>query len=182
MAHKRSKKSDITNDGSEKTDQNVPEETADPRDEEIAQLKDQLMRNRAEFENFRNRSRKEKEEYRKFAVENIMMDLLEVSDNFERALESARKANDADSVIEGVEMVFKQFNSILEKEGVQKMECKGEEFDPHLHEAMMYIESNEHPGDTIIEVCKPGYEMNSKVIRHAMVTVAKNQNKSDKDK
>ncbi|MEA1985528.1 MAG: nucleotide exchange factor GrpE [Euryarchaeota archaeon] len=182
MTHKRSKRSDITNDESEKADNDVPEETADPRDVEIAQLKDQLMRNRAEFENFRNRNRKEKEEYRKFAVENIMMDLLEVSDNFERALVSARKANDANSVIEGVEMVFKQFNSILEKEGVQKMECQGEEFDPHLHEAMMYIESDEYPDDTIIEVCKPGYEMNSKVIRHAMVTVAKNQNKSDKDK
>ncbi|WP_440953463.1 nucleotide exchange factor GrpE [Methanococcoides sp. FTZ1] len=149
-----------------------PEATS--ADSEILGLKEQLVRQRAEFENFRKRSIREKEEFRKFALENLMVDMLEVYDNFERALESARKTDDVKSVIEGVEMVFRQFVSILEKEGLKKIDCAGKEFDPHLHEAMMHVQTTVHPDQHVVDVCKPGYELNSKVIRHAMVTVADN--------
>ncbi|AKB85813.1 nucleotide exchange factor GrpE [Methanococcoides methylutens] len=143
-------------------------------DSEIMELKEQLIRQRAEFENFRKRSIREKEEFRKFALENMMVEMLEVYDNFERALESAKKTDDVKSVIEGVEMVFRQFISILEKEGLKKIDCVGKEFDPHLHEAMMHVQTTEHPDHHVVDVCKPGYELNSKVIRHAMVTIADN--------
>ncbi|MGM0771191.1 MAG: nucleotide exchange factor GrpE [Halobacteriota archaeon] len=143
-------------------------------DSEIMELKEQLIRQRAEFENFRKRSIREKEEFRKFALENMMVEMLEVYDNFERALESAKKTDDVKSVIEGVEMVFRQFVSILEKEGLKKIDCAGEEFDPHLHEAVMHVQTTEHPDHYVVDVCKPGYELNSKVIRHAMVTIADN--------
>lgn len=143
-------------------------------DSKIMGLKEQLIRQRAEFDNFRKRSMREKEEFRKFALENMMVEMLEVYDNFERALESAKKTDDVKSVIEGVEMVFRQFVSILEKEGLKKIDCVGKEFDPHLHEAMMHVPTSEYPDHHVVDVCKPGYELNSKVIRHAMVTIADN--------
>lgn len=142
-------------------------------EDEIAQLNDKLQRLGAEFDNFRKRSNREKEELRKHATENLMVEMLEVCDNFERALHSAKAADDSKSVVEGVEMVLKHFISILEKEGIKKIECKGEEFDPYLHEAMMHIKTEEYPDNTIIDVHKPGYMLHSKVIRPVMVTVAK---------
>jgi molecular chaperone GrpE len=156
------------------------EQLVQEKDAEIASLKEDLLRKRAEFDNFRKRTRKEQEEFRNFAVENLMMELLDVYDNFERAIESAHNTNDVDSVVEGVEMVFRQFVSILEKEGLKRIECEGEEFDPSEHEAMMHVEHADHPDNTIIDVCKPGYKLNSRIIRPAMVTVSKNTS-SDKE-
>ncbi|MGP8319181.1 MAG: nucleotide exchange factor GrpE [Methanosarcinaceae archaeon] len=162
------------------------EEQSIPIDDETAQLNDKLLRLGAEFDNFRKRSNREKEEFRKYATESIMINMLEVCDNFERALDSAKSADNENigSVIDGIEMVLKQFISILEKEGVKKIECRGEEFDPHLHEAMLHIKTNEYPDNTIIDVHKPGYMLHSRVIRPVMVTIAKkpenDQNKSGK--
>ncbi len=171
-------------DKSENNDQQEPEATCKPEDEtttdeastdkQLTELKEQLMRQRAEFDNFRKRSIREKEQLRKFAVEDLIVRLLDVCDNFERALESGRKSDDVDSVVDGVEMVFKQFTSILEQEGLERVRCEGEEFDPHLHDAMSHIETSEYPDNCVVEVCKPGYMMNSKVIRHAQVMVSKN--------
>ncbi|MBW6471169.1 MAG: nucleotide exchange factor GrpE [Methanosarcinaceae archaeon] len=164
----------------------VEDESVEERssEDEIAQLNDKLLRLGAEFDNFRKRSNREKDDLRKHATENLMLEMLEVCDNFERALHSAKAADDPKSVVKGVEMVLKQFISILEKEGVKKIECKGEEFDPYLHEAMLHIETNDYPDNTIIDVHKPGYMLHSKVIRPVMVTVAKkpedDQNRSEK--
>ena len=154
------------------------------KDEEIAQLKDRLLRLTAEFDNFRKRTAREKEEFRKFASEELLLELIEVYDNFERALESAKNTDDVGSVVKGVEMVFKQFVSILEKEGLQKMECIGAEFDPHEHEAMLHVEHPDHDDNTIIDVCKPGFYLHSRVLRPAAVTVSKLPEGSvaDKDK
>jgi molecular chaperone GrpE len=145
--------------------------------EEASELRDKLLRLTAEFDNFRKRSIREKEEYRKFAVEQVIMELLEVYDNFERAIESAKQTDDIESVITGVEMVFKQFTGILEKEGLERIECQGKEFDPHLHEAMMHVEHPDHDENTVMDVCRPGYCLHTKVIRPAMVTVSKKPEK-----
>jgi molecular chaperone GrpE len=159
-----------------------PEEIIKQKEAEISELKEQLLRQRAEFDNFRKRSRREAEDFRKFAAEGIMFELLEVYDNFERALASCRKTDNLDDVIAGVEMVFRQFVSILEKEGLKKIECEGREFDPAFHEATSHVETTEYPDNTVMEVCLPGYELHSKVIRPAVVTVSKNvsQDKADK--
>ena len=162
-------------------DEQVEERSSE---DEIAELNDKLLRLSAEFDNFRKRNNREKEELRKYATENLIVSMLEICDNFERALESVKAVDNNKSILEGVEMVYKQFIAILENEGVKKIECKGEEFDPHLHEAMMHIETSEYPDNTIIDVHKPGYTLHSKVIRPVMVTVAKKpedeQNKSGK--
>jgi len=154
------------------------------KDEEIAQLKDRLLRLTAEFDNFRKRTTREKEEFRKFASENLLIELIEVYDNFERALESSRNSDDVGSVLKGVEMVFRQFVSILEKEGLQKMKCMGTEFNPHEHEAMMHVEHPDHEENTIIGICRPGYYLHSRVLRPAAVTVSRLPEASvgDKDK
>lgn len=150
--------------------------------EEIAQLKDRLLRLTAEFDNFRKRTMREKEEFRKFASENLLLELIEVYDNFERAIESAKNTDDVSSVVKGVEMVFKQFVSILEKEGLQKMECVGAEFNPHEHEALMHVEHPDHEENIVIGVCRPGFYLHSKVLRPAAVTVSKLPEPSLEDK
>jgi molecular chaperone GrpE len=152
-----------------------------PAEDEAAQLREKLLRLTAEFDNFRKRSIREREEYRKFAVEQIITELLEVYDNFERAIESAKQTDDIESVVKGVEMVFKQFTSILEKEGLQKIECHGEEFDPNLHEAIMHVEHPEHEEGKVVNVCKPGYYLHTKVIRPAMVAVSKKPDEEEKN-
>lgn len=143
------------------------------KDKEIAEIKDKLLRLTAEFDNFRKRTIREKEEFRKYAAENLLLELTEVYDNFERALDSAKSAEDVSAVVKGIEMVFKQFVTILEKEGLKKMECIGTEFDPHEHEAMLHVESAEHDENMVIDVCKSGYYLHSKVLRPASVTVSK---------
>lgn len=161
--------------GSEKSDDLGSEATnaENQQEDETAQLRDKLMRLTAEFDNFRKRSIREREEYRKFAVEQVITELLEVYDNFERALASAKQTDNVESVVKGVDMVFRQFASILEKEGLQRIESHGAAFDPHLHEAIMHVEHPEYEENTIVEVCKPGYYLHSKVIRPAMVAVSK---------
>ncbi|MFP4654175.1 MAG: nucleotide exchange factor GrpE [Methanohalobium sp.] len=150
------------------------------KDEEIEKLNQQLedlnqkyRRLAAEYDNFRKRASREKEETRKYAIENVIIDLLEVLDNFERAIESARNTNDTNSIVEGIEMVYNQFYSTLNNYGLEKLACEGEEFDPYKHEALSHTDKSEHPEDTIVDVCKSGYALNSKVIRPAMVTVSK---------
>lgn len=144
--------------------------------EENEKLKDKLVRMAADFDNYKKRSVRQMEDSHKFVLEGILVELLEVSDNFERALKSAKKSEDMDSIINGVEQLSRQFNSILEKHGLVRIECgKASEFDPHLHEAVQYVETQELPDHTVSEVYKPGYILNSKVIRPAMVAVARNE-------
>ncbi|MBP2030959.1 molecular chaperone GrpE [Methanohalophilus levihalophilus] len=182
----KSKGKKQTSDSKKSSDSSVKDELEDTKalleekDAEVLELKEQVLRQKAEFDNFRKRSRKEMEDFRKFAVENIMFDLLEVCDNFERALFSFRDAEDVKSVVNGVEMVYKQLISILEKEGLKRIECEGKDFDPHLHEATHHVESDQHPDNMVVEVCRTGYEFNSKVIRPAMVTVVRNPSEQDK--
>lgn len=169
----KTSENDVKDDVSVTNDAPSLEEQLCMKDEEIGQLKDRLLRLTAEFDNFRKRTIREKEEFRKFASENLLLELIEVYDNFERALGSAKNTDDVGSVLKGVEMVFKQFVSILEKEGLQKMECMGLEFNPHEHEAMLHVDNPHHEENTIIDICRPGFYLHSRVLRPAAVTVSK---------
>jgi molecular chaperone GrpE len=142
--------------------------------EENKLLKEQLFRLAADFDNFKKRTARQMEENRKAVLENMLLDFVEVTDNFERALKSAKTAEDMDSIINGIEQLSKQFYSLLQKYGLEKIECgKASEFDPHKHEAIQHVETSEVPENTVVEVYKPGYVLNSRVIRPAMVSVAK---------
>lgn len=115
------------------------------------------------------------EENHKAVLERVLLDFVEVTDNFDRALKSAKSAEDMNSIISGIEQLSKQFFSILEKYGLEKIKCeKTTEFDPHKHEAVQHIETSDVPDNTIVEVYKPGYALNSKVVRPALVSVARN--------
>lgn len=138
-------------------------------------LMDKYFRLAADFDNFRKRNARQMEENRKAVLEQVLLDFLEVTDNFDRALKSAKTAEDMSSIVSGIEQLSKQFFSILEKYGIEKIESeKASEFDPHRHEAVQHIETSEVPDNTIVDVYKTGYALNSKVIRPAMVSVARN--------
>lgn len=130
-----------------------------------------LQRLKAEFDNFRRRTVKEKEEIAKYASERVIMSLLPVLDNFERALESAKSNQDFDAFSQGVEMIFRQLMKVLEEEGLKPIKAHGEQFDPNLHEAMFREESDEEE-NTILEELQKGYYLKDKVIRPSRVKVS----------
>lgn len=137
---------------------------------ENAELKDKWVRNAAEFENFRRRSISEKSGWIKNATERIVLELCDVIDNFERALHPEVEKN-REVYEKGIELIFQQLNGVLIKEGVEKIEALGEEFDPQFHEALAHIPSK-MKDNKIVAVIQNGYTMNSKVIRPARVAVS----------
>lgn len=139
-----------------------------------SELQQQFKRLAADFENFRRRQVIEKEQLLQFAGERILERLLGVMDNFDRALASAENATDIQVVVKGIQMIHRQMEDLLSKEGVKLMACKGELFDPNQHEAVMQVEMDDVADQTIVDVFRAGYTLNGRVLRHAMVRVASN--------
>lgn len=149
----------------------------DPQ-EEVKTLKDQLLRTMAELENYRKRAEREREEMAKFAVTGFARDLLSVSDNLRRALESVPVDHEKPeellkTLLEGVEITEKELLTVFKKHGVEKIEPLGQAFDHHLHQAMFEVEDKDQPAGTIVHVLQPGYTLNGRLLRPAMVGVAK---------
>jgi molecular chaperone GrpE len=133
-----------------------------------------LIRMQADFENYRRRVGKEKEELLKFAAEDLIVKLLPVLDNFERALAAPKEDNQNTSKFkEGIEMIYRQFIDILIKEGLSIIPAIGQQFDPVNHEVILQEETKEQPDNTIIEELRRGYCFKGKVIRPAWVKVAR---------
>lgn len=130
-----------------------------------------LQRLKAEFENFRKRMLKEQSAHLTMASRNIIIKLLPVLNNFERALSHADQT-DFDDFYSGVKLLYNQLNDVLEKEGLKEIDPLGCEFDPQKHEAMMRVVSKEHKENTVAEVFEKGYELKGKVIKVAKVKVA----------
>lgn len=135
--------------------------------EELDSLKDRLLRTVAEYDNYRKRSIKEKENIYTDACEDVLKDMLPVLDNLERALVVDGNAED---LKKGIEMTVKQFNNSLEKLGVEEVDASGE-FDPNLHNAVMHAEDENLGKNQIAEVFQKGYKKGSKVLRYSMVKV-----------
>lgn len=148
---------------------------ADLADKErlVEEHNDRYKRLQADFENLRRRTRQEKEELSAVVAQNILLDLLPIVDNFERALGSAG-TQDAAQVLTGVEMIHRQFIQTLEKCGLSAVEALGQMFDPQKHEAVMRVEDETQPEGTIVEEFQKGYAVRGKVIRPSMVKVAGN--------
>jgi molecular chaperone GrpE len=154
----------------------VAEPPLDPLDQarqEAARFKDQLLRTAADFDNFRKRSRREQADGEKKAREDLLRELLPVFDNLERAMSSVEKATDVQSVADGVRMVIRQFTDTLQKLGVERVATVGQPFDPALHEAIQHLESTEHPPGTVAAEIQGGYRAHDRLIRPALVVVAK---------
>ncbi|SHI37240.1 nucleotide exchange factor GrpE [Propionispora hippei] len=134
---------------------------------------DRFKRLQADFENFKRRTRQEKEELSNIVAQNILVEILPVIDNFERALQSA-VAQDAASVLAGVQMIYRQFAGVMDKVGLTAIEAVGKPFDPQQHEAVMRVEDPEQPDGTITEELQKGYSVRGKVVRPSMVKVVSN--------
>ncbi|OED36654.1 nucleotide exchange factor GrpE [PVC group bacterium (ex Bugula neritina AB1)] len=146
------------------------------------ELNEKYLRLQADFDNFRKRTFKERSDLLKYGSENLILGLLDVLDNFDRAIQSSKNAQDISGVVQGIEMVQKQMKSVLDEKGLKKMKVQGETFDPHLHEALSYEENQEDFEDNIImEEFQSGYKLHEKVIRFAKVKVAKKVNKDSKE-
>ena len=133
---------------------------------------DRLLRLQAEFDNYRKRVNRERSEFVQYAVEDLICDLLPVMDNFERAIEAAHRHNNSQALLQGVEMICKQVEDVLVKRGLERIEAVGKKFDPREHEAVMQVESEEYPENTVIEEHLRGYKLKNKVLRPAMVKVS----------
>jgi len=151
-------------------------EVYDSRYEELAKLAEEnqqkYLRAQADFDNFRKRTIKEKEELGQYASMKLIGNLLPVVDNFERAVAAASVNQDYDSLVKGIDMIFRQLQQTLEQEGLKPMNVVGEPFNPEFHQAVMQVESDEHEEGIVIEEMQRGYMMKEKVLRPAMVKVS----------
>jgi molecular chaperone GrpE len=147
---------------------------------EAAQAKDQYLRTLAEFENARKRLQREKEEFAKYAAEGLIRELLPVIDGMDQALVAVDQRADAQAVIKGIHLIYRQMLGLLEKQGVKRISTIGERFDPHLHEAVGHVDTDgDTPSDTIVEEVQVGYTMHGHVIRPAVVKIAKREATKD---
>lgn len=139
----------------------------------LAAMKDQLLRTAADFDNFRKRSRREAEDALAAGKESILKDLLPVFDNLERAVALSGSATDLASFVSGIDMVMKQFVEALKRGGIERIEAKGQAFDPAVHEAIQQIETDDVPAGAVAAEVQTGYRFANKLIRPALVVVAK---------
>ena len=138
----------------------------------VQEKEERALRLQADFENFRRRTAKEKEELSAVVTQGILKDMLPLLDNFERAM--AAEAKDIDSFKQGVEMIFKQFGEVLVKNGLEHIEVEGKKFDPNFHQAVMRVENPELEDETIAQELQKGYMVKGRVIRPSMVQVVAN--------
>lgn len=144
---------------------------------ENADLKDKLLRALAETENVRRRAEREREDTSKYAITNFARDILSIRDNLRRAIDSlpeeAREDESLAAFLAGIEMTEKELLSVMEKHGIEPVNPEGEKFDHNYHQAMFEVETADHPPGTVVQVAQIGYVIKDRLLRPAMVGVAK---------
>ena len=144
-------------------------------EERLDDARDKYLRLAADFENYKRRARRERQELFNYANENLIKELLETVDNLERALEHAQQsteASDGKTLLEGVELTYRSLMQALDKCGVQQVAPEGEEFDPNVHEAIRQAPSDEQPAGSVVEVLQKGYLLKDRLLRPALVVVS----------
>lgn len=147
--------------------------------EEAGKFKDQLLRTLAEMDNLRKRTEREKAEATLYAASNFARDILSVSDNMDRALATAeadhlKEATEpVKNLVAGVEMTRRELLNVFERHGIKRVDPLGEKFDPHYHQAMFEVPTSEKPPGTVMQVMQPGFKIGERVLRPALVGVAK---------
>ncbi|WP_422660307.1 nucleotide exchange factor GrpE [Paenibacillus sp. EC2-1] len=139
---------------------------------EVVEQQQRALRAQADFDNFRRRTVKEKEELAKYASSKLITELLPVVDNFERALAATEDTPEFESFSKGVSMIFRQLETVLGAEGLTAMNSVGQPFNPEFHQAIMQVESDEYEEGIVVEEVQKGYMLKDKVLRPAMVKVS----------
>ena len=139
---------------------------------QLADKNDRLLRALAEADNIRRRSQRDREEAVRYAAEGLVRDLIPVLDNLDRALDAARGAGDPPAIVDGVELIRREFLKVLERHGVTRYSALGQRFDPNQHEAIARVVSLDKEPDTVVGETVPGYSLRGRVIRPAQVAVA----------
>lgn len=139
----------------------------------VAELEDRLLRSIADFDNFRKRSYRQMDEAAKGASDRVFGDLLDVLGNLDRAMAHCKESSDVASLKQGMEMIHSQFIALLTKYEITAIEAIGKPFDPNLHEALMQINSDEHPANVVAAEINKGYRQGERVLRHSQVAVSK---------
>ncbi len=161
---------EVVEEAAETIEETVEQTAEEKLQAEVEGLKDKLLRSAAEFDNFKKRTAKEREDLFSFAVCDTVEKFLPVKDNLERAVGAAEGTDD--SMLEGVTMILKQLDDIFTALGVEKIRTVGEPFDPELHNAVMHEENDSFGENTVSEELMSGFTCKGKVVRHAMVKVA----------
>ena len=169
---------DLTEEAIDSESEETTKEPVEALEEQVSELKDQLLRSVAELDNYRKRAEREKEQLRKFGIANFAKDLLSAADNLRRAVESGPSdLEGADesvkNLIVGVQMTEKELLSAFEKNGVRKIDPTGEKFDYNFHQAMFEVETDKEEPGLVMQVLQPGYAIEDRVLRAAMVGVSK---------
>jgi molecular chaperone GrpE len=153
-------------------------EVVDESEQKIAELQakldeteNKMLRAQADFDNFRRRSRLDQEAAQKYRAQSLVTEIIPALDNFERALQIEADNDQTKSLLQGVNMVYNQLVQALQSEGVEAIKAVGEQFDPHLHQAVMQVEDENFDSNTVIEELQKGYTLKDRVIRPSMVKV-----------
>jgi len=160
----------------EETAETVLEENPEDKESELQekynQLHNQYIRLAADFDNFRKRTEQEREALLKYGAESTLKKMLDVLDNFDRGLKAIETVEDCEKVKECYNLAYKNFNDVLLKAGLEKIEAEGQVFDPNFHEAVMQTPSDEIEENTIVAELQKGYKLGDKVLRPTLVNVA----------
>lgn len=143
------------------------------KEQEAQEHYDARLRLQAEFDNFKKRKEREILEFRKYANEDFIRELLVVVDDFDRAIAAAEQSHKLEDFLQGVELIFEKFLGVLKKKGVKEIEAQGQSFNPEIHEAVMQVESDDAEEGTIVAVFQKGYYLHDRVIMAPKVSVAK---------
>ncbi len=164
-------------DGAEATEEGETE-SVDESVQQIAELQakldeteNKMLRAQADFDNFRRRSRLDQEAAQKYRAQSLATEILPALDNFERALQIEADNEQTKSLLQGMNMVYNQLVQALQNEGVEAIKTVGEQFDPHLHQAVMQVEDGNYESNTVVDELQKGYKLKDRVIRPAMVKV-----------
>ena len=168
---------DLQNDEEGELNENEPSKSLDELEAKISELKDQLLRTVADSENLRKRLEREKEQTRKFGIANFAKDLLSIADNLGRALDAApNKEGAEDQAIEnfvlGVQMTEQELQKAFDNNNIRKIDPLGEKFDYNFHQAMFEVEETDQEPGIVVQVLQPGYAIDDRILRPAMVGVA----------
>lgn len=155
----------------------VADEEIDPREKikelekKLAEYENSYLRLRADFDNYRRREQKERESFKKYQAQDLISSLLPALDNFERAMQVEPENEQSKTLIQGMDMIYRELIKALEAEGAVQIEAVGKEFDPHLHQAVMQVEDASYDSNIVVEEFQKGYQLKDRVIRPSMVKV-----------